>query len=144
MDAAIRGGRARFMLELGGNASRNLIIFGNLFANVAFERPSSSRGRRQRRGVGVGLAHYLDSNVFFAATSRRPARQVRRQNHRGGGRDRFRAGLCRRARQGAVGCPTTGDAASPPAHRRQQKADEDLDITWTTVAAGLNFSATYD
>jgi hypothetical protein len=153
-DRTIKGGGGTFTLKLGGNVARNLIIFGNLFANVAVE-PTLEEGGDEVdledvnagvRGLGVGLAYYLDNNLFFSGTL--AAAQLAAQYDNGTSEDDDETDFGPTF-VGEIGkewwvSDNWGLGLAGQVIVGSMKEKDNSDITWTTVAAGLNFSATYD
>lgn len=154
VDGAIKGPGGTFTFKLGGNVGRNLIIFGNLFANVAVEPTLEIEGEDAEledvsagvRGLGVGLAYYLDSNIFLSGTL--AAAQLV-ATYDDGTTEEDSDTEFGPAFVGEIGkewwvSDNWGLGLAVQLIVGSMKDSEDSDITWTTVAGGLNFSATYD
>lgn len=75
-DMAFKGGATSIGLALGGAASPNLIVYGELWG-TAIAKPTTQFNTREGEldgtvsagGLGAGLAYYLEStNVYFSGT----------------------------------------------------------------------------
>ena len=75
-DVKVKGPGGALTLALGANIVPNLIIYGELFADVSLEPTIEVEGEEFETedlsagafGVGVGMAYYLPSNIYFSGT----------------------------------------------------------------------------
>lgn len=156
MDASVYGGGAAFLLALGGNVTQNLIIYGELLGEMAvnptieindveFDTEDVSAGAF---GVGVGLAYYLPSNIYFSGTL--AAAQLSIQADQDGDGDTEEVGETDFGPtfSGQIGkewwvSDNWGLGLAGQVLFGNMK-DGEADVTWTTVGVGFLFSATYD
>lgn len=158
LDVAVKGPAGAFQLALGGNVSPNLIIYGELFGHAIVEPTVEFDGNEDDAedvtasigGIGVGLAYYLPSNVYFSGTL--AASQLRWTEDNGDVQEEFETELGP-AFVGQIGkewwvSDEWGLGLAGQILVASNKDDDDAvgpeDVTWTTVGLSLLFSATYD
>lgn len=157
-DLAIKGPSGIFTLALGGNISPGLIIYGELFGNAIVD-PTVEVGGDEAEvedatasvaGVGVGLAYYLPSNIYFSGTL---AASQLRWTQDTGTEDIEAETEFGPAFVGTIGkewwvSDNWGLGLAGQLVFSSNKDDDEAiganDVTWTTVGLGLLFSATYD
>lgn len=155
-DLHIKGPAGHLQLAIGGNLSRNFILFGQLFVNAA-EEPTAEIGGDEEDledltvslgALGVGLAYYLPSNLYFSGTL--AVSQLRLEDDNDGSDAESEAGPAFMAQLGKEwwvsdnwGLGLAGQMFLSR-NRDDDDAEGDEDVTWTTLGFGLLFSATYD
>jgi len=156
-DVAVKGPSGLFQLALGGNVSQNLIIYGELFGNAVVDPTVEVNGDEfdtedssaSIAGIGVGLAYYLPSNVYFSGTL--AASQLRFAEQNGGVEEDYETDLGP-AFVGQIGKEWwVGDdwglGLAGQVLFGSLKDDDDSiggEVTWSTVGLSLLLSATYD
>ncbi len=157
-DLAVKGPSGSFQIALGGNVSRNLIIYGEAFGDAIVEPTVEFGGDEMEAdnvtasigGIGVGLAYYLDSNVYFSGTL--AATQLRWSEDNGDVEEDFDTEVGP-AFVGQIGkewwvSDNWGMGLAGQLLFSSNKDNDDAvgpeDVTWTTVGFSLLFSATYD
>jgi hypothetical protein len=154
----VKGGAGAFQLALGGNLSPGLIIFGELFGQAIVEPTLEYAGEETEAedatasigGIGIGLAYYLPANVYFSGTL---AVSQLRWTEDTGDVERESETEIGPALLAQIGkewwvSDNWGIGLAGQFILSSNKDDEDaegpMDVTWTTIGAGLLFSATYD
>ena len=157
VDLDIKGPAGHLQVALGGNLAPNLILFGQLFVNAINEPTVEFDGEEEDAedmtasigALGVGLAYYLPSNVYFSGTL---ALSQLRLSEESGDEEDFESEYGP-ALMGQIGkewwvSDNWGLGLAGQFLVSSNKDDEDaegsLDVTWTTLGFGLLFSATYD
>lgn len=156
-DLDIKGPAGHLQVALGGNLSPNLILFGQLFVNAINEPTVEFNGEEEDAedltasigAVGIGMAYYLPSNVYFSGTL--AASQLRLEEDSNEENDaESEVGPAFMAQIGKEWWVSDnwGLGLAGQVLVSSNKDDEDVedteDVTWTTVGFGLLFSATYD
>ena len=150
----ISGGSLALGIAAGGAIAPNLILFGTLYDNIISDPDISSNGVPQGTdfgtdahliGLGIGLAYYLPSNVYFAgalsATWMRLDDNYYDQTYL-----ETDTGL---GFQGLVGkewwvWPGWGLGVAGQLNLASMKSADLPDTRWTGVSLSLLFSATYN
>jgi hypothetical protein len=157
-DLDIKGPAGHLQVALGGNLSSNLILFGQLFVNAINEPTVEFNGEEAEAedmtaslgAVGIGMAYYLPSNVYFSGTL---AVSQLRLSDDSGDEDNDAETEIGPAFMAQIGkewwvSDNWGLGLAGQFILSSNKDDEDaegeIDVTWTTVGFGLLFSATYD
>jgi hypothetical protein len=151
LDTTVKGVGGAFALSLGGNVARNLIIYGELVADTASD-PTIEQGGTEidtenvtagSVGVGVGLAYYLDSNVYFSGTLSASQLSIQMDGEEVGESD-FGPGFSAMIGKEWWVSDNWGLGIAGQLFFASMKDGDNSDITWQTTSAGLLFSATYD
>ena len=157
-DLDIKGPAGHLQLALGGNLSPNLILFGQLFVNAINEPTVEFNGEEEDAedltasigAVGIGMAYYLPSNVYFSGTL--AVSQLRLSDDSGDEENdaETEAGPAFLAQIGKEwwvsenwGLGLAGQFILS-SNEDDEDAEGEIDVTWTTLGFGLLFSATYD
>lgn len=151
IDTKISGGGGAIVLSLGGNIAQNLIIYGEIVGTTAsnptiemggteFDTDNTTAGQF---GVGVGLAYYLPSNVYFSGTIAATQLSVQVDDETVGETD-FGPGF-----SGMIGkewwvSDNWGLGIAGQIMFASMKDKDSSDVSWTSTGGGLLFSATYD
>lgn len=157
-DAEVRGTGGAFLIALGGNISQNLILYGELLGDVAIDPTVEFNGMEFDTenvnagvfGVGVGLAYYLPSNVYFSGTL--AAAQLSIQADEDGDGDTEEVGetdfgpafSAQIGKEWWVSDNWGLGLAGQLVFGSMKDSGGSDDVTWTTTAFALLFSATYD
>jgi hypothetical protein len=156
-EVSVNGPAGVFNIALGGNLSPGLIIYGELFGNAIVDPTVEVNGDEFETedasasiaGIGVGLAYYLPSNLYFSGTL--SASQLRFTQEGPGVDDEYEtdfgpAFTAQIGKEWWVSDNWGLGLAGQFLFGSLKDEDEDFggDVTWTTTGLSLLFSATYD
>jgi hypothetical protein len=155
-DVAVKGPAVNFQLALGGNLAPGLILYGEIFGNGIADPTVEFEGEEvdtedtslTLAGVGIGLAYYLPVNVYFSGTL--AATRLTWTDNTGPAEEEYDSELgpavvLQVGKEWWVS-DQWGLGLAGQLLLSSNKDDEDAveEVTWTTPAFSLLFSATYD
>jgi hypothetical protein len=154
-DVTVKGLSGSLTLAAGANIVPNLIIYGAVFAAASVEPSLEVNGEEIDdldnvtagiRGLGVGMAYYLPSNIYFSGTL--GVAQLVATFDDGDVEEESETEFGP-AFSGQIGkewwvSSNWGLGIAGQLLFGSMKDDEDSDITWTATGFALLFSATYD
>lgn len=151
-DVVVKGTGGAFGVAIGGSVSKNLIVYGELFDDIAVgptvevngvSNDASDDVSAGAIGVGVGLAYYImPANMYVSGTLAMSQISIQEDGDEIGETD-FGPGVSLMIGREWWVSPSWGLGVAAQLFAGQMD-DKDGGPTWTTTAFAIAFSATYD
>lgn len=151
-DTKLSGAGGAFGIALGFAVSDNLIVFGELFDDIAVEPTvemggSSAEARNVNAGVvavGAGVAYYfMPANIYVSGTLSWGQLTAQDEDNNEIAETDFGPGLSLMVGKEWWVSDNWGLGGALQIYGGRQK-EKDIDATWNTAAVALTFSATYN
>ncbi len=151
-DWAVKGTGGSFGLAVGGAVAPNLILYGEVFDDIAMgptlEQNGQDVGSNENVsagavGLGAGLAYYLDSNLYLSGTLAMSKLTIQEDNEQTAETEFGPGASIMIGKEWWVSAEWgLGLAGQVFFGRMKDKGDNPP--TWTTTAFSLAFSATFN